>query len=1131
MFNLLFKVTRTHIISTLVVFSAFFTPVTITLAGMPTASGSASPREPVAPPNLDGFSLKAILSKGITRNTDEPAIDYRRSEVLVKYRPNITFGQAKALLLRANGAKRVERFKSTVALDGFTITDTGKTTGSIFDRYKVSFDAPVLRWVKIKLDTGVDERSILKQLRQLPEVETVELNQIISVQLEPNDTAYLNNQLWGLNNTVGNPNADISAVAAWDQTIGDPSVIIAVIDTGVDYMHEDITTLDQTTGAIISTNMWVNSSEIPGNGIDDDFNGYVDDIHGYNFKDGTGNPMDDNGHGTHVAGTIAAKGNNGLGVTGVNWTARIMALKFLGSDGKGDTEAAVNAILYATANGARIMNNSWGGGGYSQALRDAIESANQAGVLFVAAAGNGGFDSVGDDNDSAPFYPASYDVANIISVAATDENDDLTAFSNIGATSVDLAAPGNNIFSSVPGNLYPLAPYTTFSGTSMATAYISGAAGLLMAQDLNRTAPALRALLMSTADPLAASTGKSVTDGRLNINRALTCSNSSNSNLDLVTLSPGEGFIANIDSVFNDQPPITISAIVHACGKPPAKKPNVKARFDNSKLRLTLYDDGVHNDGAANDGIYANFWNPEKEGPVRIKIRAKIKIGGKKYKDIEYRFGQVVEDDDDGDGLTNVFEAEIGSDALIVDSDSDTLPDGIEVAFDGDMSTFIPYPGGGDLNPLPGFLDTDGDSYADGVEYDYSGNGADPTVLPWKNQNLAMTSTRFGASVNAIPDINNDNVSDFVVGIPPGAAGATNMPGGTVNVYSGVDNTLLYSISGDADVVDFGQFVAPIGDIDGDGKFDIVVGTGYSASAIPPGYSFSVYTGEDGTFIKQVDVPLSSDPGLITFATANESLNPPGSGMLVTDTVPDLIVGFDWLNRVDTISGVDGGLISTINTLGAGIFSLAASGDMDGDGITEIIIGSPGTTTTAILNGAVYVHSGATGTLLHQFEGSEGGDFVGISVDAAGDINGDGKPDVIVGSLGSFIGTVPRPGKVFLLSGLDGQVIRQLEGANIGDWFGISVSQYDLGDDAIPDVLVAARLGDRFDTDPTLNNGELYVFRGVDGSLAHRFHVAGQALGVGAPLIGVTSAGQINGNSEGILYKFDGGEVQSLSRQ
>ncbi len=219
---------------------------------------------------------------------------------------------------------------------------------------------------------------------------------------------------------------------AWTKTQGNANVVIAVIDTGVDYEHSDIV-----------KNIWTNPDEIPGNGRDDDRNGFVDDANGWDFAEEDNTPSDPHGHGTHVAGTIGAVGNNELGISGVMWNVKIMPIRYLDSAARGDMVGAVRSIEYAILNGAHIINASWGGDEFSLLLRDVIMTAHEEGVIFVAAAGN----DDGSNNDGAPTYPASYDLPNIISVAATGQDGLLADFSNVGPTSVDLAAPGVDIIS------------------------------------------------------------------------------------------------------------------------------------------------------------------------------------------------------------------------------------------------------------------------------------------------------------------------------------------------------------------------------------------------------------------------------------------------------------------------------------------------------------------------------------------------------------------------------------------------------------------------------------------------------------------------------------------------------------
>lgn len=323
----------------------------------------------------------------------------------------------------------------------------------------------------------------------------------------PNDPQ--TGQLWGLENSGqagGVADADIDAAAAWGISTGSRNVVVAVIDTGIDWRHSDL-----------ATNLWTNAREVAGNGVDDDGDGFVDDAYGYNFAGNTGDPMDDNGHGTHVAGTIAAAGNNGIGVSGINWAGSVMALKFLGADGSGSTSDAIRAINYATMQrvrfgvNVRVINMSWGGGGFSGALRDAIQDAGAAGILSVAAAGNSA-----RNNDATPQYPSSYEAASLVAVAATDSRDNLAGFSNYGAASVDLAAPGVAILSTYPNNRY-----VNLSGTSMATPHVAGVAALAWSVAPNASVAEIKNALLGGVDRVAGLSGKVATGGRLNAYNAL----------------------------------------------------------------------------------------------------------------------------------------------------------------------------------------------------------------------------------------------------------------------------------------------------------------------------------------------------------------------------------------------------------------------------------------------------------------------------------------------------------------------------------------------------------------------------------------------------------------------------------
>lgn len=355
--------------------------------------------------------------------------------------------------------------------------------------------------------------TLISEMSTRSDVEYAEPNYIVHAIATPNDPNF--GVLWGLQNTgqsilnvPGTPGADIGATSAWGISTGSRTNVVAVIDTGVDYTHPDL-----------AANIWSAPAS---------FNVTIGGIkitcpagsHGFNANSNTCDPMDDNNHGTHVSGTIGASGNNGIGVVGVNWNASIMGAKFLDASGSGTLANAINAMefviqtrnFFATTGGAnvRVMSNSWGGGGFSQAMLDEINKANANDILFVAAAGNSAL-----NNDATPNYPSNYNAPNVVAVAATDNKDSLAYFSNYGKTTVDLGAPGVSVLSTIKGG-----SYAYFDGTSMATPHVSGAAILILSKCTLNTAD-LKANILNNVDLISSLSGKTVTGGRLNVNKAI----------------------------------------------------------------------------------------------------------------------------------------------------------------------------------------------------------------------------------------------------------------------------------------------------------------------------------------------------------------------------------------------------------------------------------------------------------------------------------------------------------------------------------------------------------------------------------------------------------------------------------
>lgn len=439
-----------------------------------------SQKEDLQELNDDSVNLKSASVK-----TDYEMVP---NELIVKFKDDVSAEAQNAALVKING--KVKEKIHTNAMK-----DKGDKQGVLL------------------VSTPLQAFDAIAKAKGLTEVIYAEPNYIYQHTATSNDTYYTNGSLWGMYGDGTSPANQYGSQAgeAWAAgKTGSGSVYIGIIDEGYMYAHDDL-----------AANAGKNPGEIPGDGIDNDGNGLIDDVYGWDFAGNNNTVFDGVGddHGTHVAGTIGAVGGNGKGVAGVCWNVKLMNAKFLGSRG-GTTANAIKAVDYFTDLKTRhnlnlvATNNSWGGGGFSQALMDAITRANNAGILFIAAAGNSG-----TNNDATASYPSGYNVANVIAVASITNTGALSSFSQYGATTVDLGAPGSSIWSTVPksskGKI--ISGYASYNGTSMATPHVSGAAALYASLNPGATAAEIRAAILGSVVPTSSLAGKCVTGGRLNV--------------------------------------------------------------------------------------------------------------------------------------------------------------------------------------------------------------------------------------------------------------------------------------------------------------------------------------------------------------------------------------------------------------------------------------------------------------------------------------------------------------------------------------------------------------------------------------------------------------------------------------
>ncbi len=435
--------------------------------------------------------------KNQPKSASKPKVIKRSSaegepEVLVKFRPNVNWSDIKKIAAKNNDRveDEIEAVKGLVSIDDLD----NASPESVAAQYGSMSDLVLYAEPNFKIEFDDPKETISSKDLLLREYDSS----------QPNDPKF--EEQWALNNVGqngGKEKAHIDALKAWLKTRGSDKIVVAVLDSGVDYTHTDLI-----------GNIWLRPDNVPQ--YSDDEIGTFNDLNGFNASENSGDPMDDNGHGTHCAGIIGAEGNNDEGITGINWNVQIMPLKFMGRGGFGTTKDAIEAINYAIdrkRNGVnvRVINASWGSTSYSKALEDAIRAAGEEGILFVAAAGNSTV-----NNDKKPHYPSNYNLPNVISVAALDRTDALTSFSNYGVKTVHIAAPGKDILSTWLNN-----DYREASGTSMAAPQVAGVAALILASEPNLSVEKLRERLLKSVDKIESLNGKIENSGRLNAAKAL----------------------------------------------------------------------------------------------------------------------------------------------------------------------------------------------------------------------------------------------------------------------------------------------------------------------------------------------------------------------------------------------------------------------------------------------------------------------------------------------------------------------------------------------------------------------------------------------------------------------------------
>ena len=881
------------------------------------AAAAPSARVPSSTAKVTAASPWTATSLGFSGNRLAPDLLARRravpGEYLVKFRPKSSAAAIDSVLSKAGAVQAARGFRSL----------------------------PTLR--RVKLTADLSGQQSLAELGASPDVEYVEPNYIVHVASIPNDPLFATQ--WNMNHTGqvgGIVDSDIDAPEAWDITTGDNAVVIAIVDSGVDYDHEDL-----------AANIWRNTVECTPNGVDDDGNGYVDDCHGIDTANGDSDPMDDEGHGTMVAGVIGAVGNNGIGVAGVAWNVRLLPCKFIGPDGDGSTADAIACLDYIAALRARgvnivASNNSWGSDMPSHALADAVALQMQRGILFVTAAGNATvYPTTRGNNDLNPSYPCAFSTPNILCVAALNNGGYLTSFSSYGRSTVHIGAPGEDVPTTAPGNAYE-----NFTGSSAAAPHVAGVLALLKAQTPTRDWRALKNLVLSTG---VQTIDRTIAGMQLNAHDALTCTNSVKQRRILPVFVP------------YDSTPITMAigaelplSVLHVrCAAPNG---DVTISVSPGGDTVTLRDDGLGKDAASGDGIYSGAWVPSAAGvftldfpdgdavPVTVDDMFKPGFPVKTW----YAGGLSI-------GSTNIYPSVGNIDA---DPKLEIVMSGVYAGpvyawhSDGTLVRGWPalegwtggtgYPVLGEFAPqIPGlevFVD-----YPENFSAVYSGNGV--PVPPWPRP-------VYGGGASIAYDFDHDGIDEI------GFGGVVHPDGQFLNANFGPN------IDGHN---------SAIGDLDGDENAEVF--TLYAPSGVSQGIQFSAGH-SDGT-------PVD---GFVAGYTSTTSDTYPVMGDVDGDGAAEIIITtveeYPW---IPTIRELDGkGNVkrswSVPNTLGGpNIGTRLALGDLDGDGIPEIVVQTS----------QVDVFKG-DGSRLPGWPQSNGDFGPQDSAPVIGDVTGDGLPDVVV---------------------------------------------------------------------------------------------------------------------------------------